>query len=141
MRILVLGGDGYLGWPTALHLSESGHEVGIADNFVRRQYDHELGVRSLVPIEPLAVRVAAWHEVSGRRIGTYTGDLCDAEFTYATIREFAPDAVTPEAESSPVYAAAYRPLEATDGPRVQVWLRPLAIGGELLIDVCVGVGQ
>jgi UDP-sulfoquinovose synthase len=98
MRILVLGGDGYLGWPTALHLSESGHEVGIADNFVRRQYDHELGVRSLVPIEPLAARVAAWYEVSGRRIGTYAGDLCDAEFTYATIRGFAPDAVVHFAE-------------------------------------------
>jgi UDP-sulfoquinovose synthase len=98
MRILVLGGDGYLGWPTALHLSESGHEVGIADNFVRRQYDHELGVQSLVPIEPLAVRVAAWHEVSGRRIEAYAGDLCDAEFTYAAIREFAPDAIVHFAE-------------------------------------------
>ena len=60
MRILVLGGDGYLGWPTALHLSESGHTVAVADNFVRRQYDHELGVQSLVPIEPLSVRVRTW---------------------------------------------------------------------------------
>ena len=50
MRILVLGGDGYLGWPTALHLSQAGHEVGVADNFVRRYYDDELGVESLVPI-------------------------------------------------------------------------------------------
>src|SRR2546423_13487500 len=66
MRILVLGGDGYLGWPTALLLSESGHEVGIADNFVRRQYDHELGVRSLVPIEPLATRVRVWRGGGGR---------------------------------------------------------------------------
>ncbi len=44
MKILVLGGDGYLGWPTALHLSEEGHEVAVADNFVRRHYDNELGV-------------------------------------------------------------------------------------------------
>ena len=44
MRILILGGDGYLGWPTALHLSDRGHDVGIGDNFVRRQYDHEMGV-------------------------------------------------------------------------------------------------
>jgi hypothetical protein len=50
MRILVLGGDGYLGWPTALHLSQAGHEVGVADNFVRRYYDDELGVESLVPV-------------------------------------------------------------------------------------------
>src|SRR5881392_3835719 len=98
MRILVLGGDGYLGWPTALHLSEHGHQVGIADNFSRRGYDHELGVRSLVPIEPLAVRVAAWQEVSGQRIGTFVGDLCDAEFTCGAVRDFAPDAIVHFAE-------------------------------------------
>jgi UDP-sulfoquinovose synthase len=98
MRILVLGGDGYLGWPTALHLSECGHEVGIVDNFVRRQYDHELGVRSLVPIEPLAVRVRTWQELTGQRIATYVGDLTDAEFTTSTIRGFRPDAVVHFAE-------------------------------------------
>ena len=54
---MVLGGDGYLGWPTALHLSEAGHEVAVADNFVRRHYDNELGVESLVPIEPLYTRL------------------------------------------------------------------------------------
>jgi UDP-sulfoquinovose synthase len=98
MRILVLGGDGYLGWPTALHLSECGHHVGIADNFVRRQYDHELGVRSLVPIEPLSVRVRAWEEVSGQRIATYAGDLTEADFTYSVVREFQPDAIVHFAE-------------------------------------------
>jgi len=50
MRILVLGGDGYLGWPTALHLSRRGHDVGVVDNFARRGYDLEMGVDSLVPI-------------------------------------------------------------------------------------------
>jgi UDP-sulfoquinovose synthase len=98
MRILVLGGDGYLGWPTAVHLSECGHDVGVADNFVRRQYDHELGVQSLVPIEPLAVRVRAWREVSGKQLATFVGDLTDAEFTYRMIREFRPDAVVHFAE-------------------------------------------
>jgi UDP-sulfoquinovose synthase len=98
MRILVLGGDGYLGWPTALHLSECGHDVGIADNFVRRTYDHELGVQSLVPIEPLSIRVRAWQEVSGKQLETYVGDLTDAEFTYRMIREFRPDAVVHFAE-------------------------------------------
>jgi UDP-sulfoquinovose synthase len=98
MRILVLGGDGYLGWPTALHLSDRGHDVAIVDNFVRRQYDHELGVQSLVPIEPLVTRVRAWREVSGRQIGTYVGDLTDADFTYRTLREFRPDAVVHFAE-------------------------------------------
>jgi UDP-sulfoquinovose synthase len=98
MRILVLGGDGYLGWPTALHLSDRGHDVGIVDNFVRRQYDHELGVQSLVPIEPLVTRVRAWREVSGRQLATYVGDLTDADFTYRTLREFRPDAIVHFAE-------------------------------------------
>jgi UDP-sulfoquinovose synthase len=98
MRTLVLGGDGYLGWPTALHLSASGHQVAIVDNFARRQYDHELGVQSLVPIEPLVNRVRAWREVSGRELDVYVGDLTDAEFTYRTIREFRPDAVVHFAE-------------------------------------------
>jgi UDP-sulfoquinovose synthase len=98
MRVLVLGGDGYLGWPTALYLSESGHDVGIVDNFVRRQYDHELGAQSLVPIEPLNVRVRAWREVSGRHIESYVGDLTDGEFTYRTLKAFRPDAVVHFAE-------------------------------------------
>src|SRR3954454_15774966 len=98
MRILVLGGDGYLGWPTALHLSASGHDVGIVDNFVRRQYDHELGVESLVPIEPLAVRLRVWRDVSGRDIESFVGDLTDAEFTHRTLAGFRPDAIVHFAE-------------------------------------------
>ena len=60
MRILVLGGDGYLGWPTALHLSARGHDVGIIDNFARRQYDFEMGVDSLVPVCQMQRRVSTW---------------------------------------------------------------------------------
>jgi len=59
MKILVLGGDGYLGWPTALHLSALGHEVAVNDNFARRGYDVEMGVDSLVPIMTLEDRIAA----------------------------------------------------------------------------------
>ena len=98
MRILVLGGDGYLGWPTAMYLSARGHDVGVLDNAVRRQYDHELGSTSLVPIESLHTRVKAWQEVSGRRIESYPGDLLDAELTYDTLRAFRPDAVVHFAE-------------------------------------------
>ena len=65
MKILVLGGDGYLGWPTALHLSALGHEVAVNDNFARRGYDVEMGVDSLVPIVTLEERIAAWAEVGG----------------------------------------------------------------------------
>ena len=72
MRILVLGGDGYLGWPTSLHLSDRGHDIAIGDNFVRRQYDHELGVESLVPIETLRTRAQVWQEYSGQTIEVCT---------------------------------------------------------------------
>ncbi len=98
MRILVLGGDGYLGWPTALHLSDRGHDVGVLDNFARRSYDDEMGVCSLVPIEPLHRRVQLWHEQSGQQIEMFVGDLCDAEFTIDAMRRFAPDAVVHYAE-------------------------------------------
>ncbi|MGH3948009.1 MAG: NAD-dependent epimerase/dehydratase family protein [Pseudonocardiaceae bacterium] len=98
MRVLVLGGDGYLGWPTALHLSDVGHETAVLDNFARRRYDEELGVCSLAPIEELDQRVAAWQAISGKRIDAYVGDLLDADFVYDTIREFQPDAIVHFAE-------------------------------------------
>ncbi|MGH3538433.1 MAG: NAD-dependent epimerase/dehydratase family protein, partial [Pseudonocardiaceae bacterium] len=98
MRVLVLGGDGYLGWPTAVHLSDRGHTVAVADNFARRGYDHELGVDSLVPIEPLVVRVRAWAELSGQRIGTFSGDITDAAFTRDLLQGFRPEAVVHFAE-------------------------------------------
>jgi UDP-sulfoquinovose synthase len=98
MRTLVLGGDGYLGWPTAMYLSARGHDVGVLDNAVRRQYDHELGSGSLVPIRSLRTRVKAWEELSGHTMRAYHGDLMDAEFTYEAIRDFRPDAVVHFAE-------------------------------------------
>ncbi|GAB3297327.1 NAD-dependent epimerase/dehydratase family protein [Parasphingorhabdus pacifica] len=98
MRILVLGGDGYLGWPTALHLSDCGHEVAVVDNYARRAYDHEMGVQSLVPIEPMQVRVDAWEEVSGKKIKSYYGDLVDADFTYEMVQDFRPDTIVHFAE-------------------------------------------
>ena len=98
MRILVLGGDGYLGWPTALHLSDRGHEVAVNDNFARRGYDEEMGVDSLIPIASLEERLAAWTEVSGKTITSYVGDLCDAAFTHQMIRDFNPDTVVHFAE-------------------------------------------
>jgi UDP-sulfoquinovose synthase len=98
VRVLVLGGDGYLGWPTALHLSDTGHQTAVLDNFARRGYDHELGVQSLVPIEELDARIAAWEEVSGQRIAAYTGDLLDADFVYRVLTEFRPEAIVHFAE-------------------------------------------
>jgi UDP-sulfoquinovose synthase len=98
MRILILGGDGYLGWPTALHLSAAGHDVAVADNFARRGYDYEMGVDSLVPIETLQARVAVWRELTGQPIGVYIGDLCDADFTAHIVADFAPEAIVHYAE-------------------------------------------
>jgi UDP-sulfoquinovose synthase len=98
VRILVLGGDGYLGWPTALHLSDRGHEVAVLDNFARRGYDEELGLQSLVPIASLHQRVQAWQEISGRQLDVFVGDLCDAEFTMEAVRRFRPDAIVHYAE-------------------------------------------
>jgi UDP-sulfoquinovose synthase len=98
MRILVLGGDGYLGWPTALHLSARGHEVAIADSFVRRNYDFEMGTESLVPIRSLRQRVRTWELASGLHIETFVGDLTEAEFVYSVIGDFAPETIVHFAE-------------------------------------------
>jgi UDP-sulfoquinovose synthase len=75
MRILILGGDGFCGWPTALHLSDSGHDVAIVDNLSRRNIDNELEVSSLTPIEPMSRRLATWNEVSGKQIAFHRFDV------------------------------------------------------------------
>ena len=67
-KVLVLGGDGFCGWPTSLHLSARGHEVTIVDNLSRRSIDIELEVESLTPIQPMGTRLDAWEEVSGKVI-------------------------------------------------------------------------
>jgi UDP-sulfoquinovose synthase len=97
MRILVLGGDGYLGWPTALHLSVD-HDVVVADNLARRTYDEELGVTSLVPIATLERRVSLWRNVSGREIPVFVGDLTDPGFTRELIGDVRPDTIIHFAE-------------------------------------------
>src|SRR5439155_2980701 len=72
MCVMVLGGDGFCGWPTSLYLSDRGHEVTIVDNLSRRKIDVELEVESLTPIRPLSERLAVWEELSNRRIGLQT---------------------------------------------------------------------
>jgi UDP-sulfoquinovose synthase len=93
MRILVLGGDGYLGWPTALHLSALGHDVAVNDNFARRGYDEEMGVESLIPIATLEERIATWHQISGNAIKPYVGDLCDPGFVHQMVGDFRPETI------------------------------------------------
>src|SRR5665213_3644050 len=98
MRIIVLGGDGYLGWPTAMHLSAQGHDVAVVDNFIRREYDLEIGAQSLTPIKSLEERVATWEAITAHPIALYVGDLTDAEFTHGFVEDFAPDTIVHFAE-------------------------------------------
>ena len=99
MRVLVLGGDGFCGWPTALHLCARGHEVGIVDNQSRRRIDRELGVQSLTPISSLPQRLAAWTEASGGRIESFDLTLGrDFEALVELFETWAPDAVVHFAE-------------------------------------------
>jgi UDP-sulfoquinovose synthase len=98
MKICVLGGDGYCGWATSLYLSEKGHSVAIVDNFIRRQWDFELGAQTLTPIRPLRDRLRAWQELTGRTITQFNGDVSDYEFLADVIQTFQPDAVIHFAE-------------------------------------------
>ena len=77
MKILVIGGDGYCGWATALYLSERGHEVAIVDSLVRRHWDATLGVDTLTPIASIHHRVERWEKKTGRKIDLFIGDITD----------------------------------------------------------------
>ena len=93
MRILVLGGDGYLGWPTAMYLSARGHTVGVIDNFAKRRWEMELNVEPLMPIRTLHDRVKAWREVTGKEIELYVGDLRNYETVFEAFEAFKPEAI------------------------------------------------
>jgi UDP-sulfoquinovose synthase len=94
MRILILGGDGYLGWPTSMHFSRRGHEVHALDDYLRRRAHAEAGTDSLTPILPsLPARARAWREVTGLEIGVTEGDLLDWEVVERVFREFQPEAI------------------------------------------------
>ena len=75
MKVLVLGGDGFCGWPTSLHLSDIGHDVMIVDNLSRRAIDLELEVDSLTPIRPIGERIRVWKELTGKKIEFVNLDL------------------------------------------------------------------
>ena len=93
MRILILGGDGYLGWPTALRFSARGHEVAVVDDFSRRRWHREAGTGSLTPIADLDERIAAWRELGGEEIRSFVGSVQDGDFLESVVAETGPEAV------------------------------------------------
>ncbi|MEC4895431.1 MAG: UDP-sulfoquinovose synthase [Oscillatoria sp. PMC 1051.18] len=93
MKVLVIGGDGYCGWATALHLSNKGYEVGIMDNLVRRYWDSKLGVDTLTPIAPIQRRIQRWQDLTGKSIDLFVGDITEYDFLIKALHQFEPEAI------------------------------------------------
>lgn len=98
MRVLILGADGYLGWPTCLYFSQRGHEVTAIDNYFRRNAAVELDCEPLMPAPNLIQRTKTWEEVSGKKINVHIGDILDYQFLLRLFKEFDPEAVIHYAE-------------------------------------------
>jgi UDP-sulfoquinovose synthase len=99
MRILVLGGDGYLGWPTAMYFSARGHEVAVVDNMLKRYWEAEIGVDPLLPVPTLFRRVRRWKDLTGKSIELLVGDIArNHRFIYQVLERFRPDAIVHYAE-------------------------------------------
>ena len=93
MNVLILGGDGYLGWPTAMYLSSRGHRVGVLDNFAKRRWELELNVEPLLPILTLHDRVKAWREATDRPLDLFVADLRNYGAVKSTVQSFKPEAI------------------------------------------------
>ncbi len=117
MRILILGGDGYLGWPTAMHLSAKGHDVAVVDNYLRRRLCREVQVKPLFEVPELDKRCAIWEGLAGFKIPFFIGDLTEWEFIEKIFRKFMPEAIVHYAEQP---AAPYSML---DRPAATLTLR------------------
>ncbi|MGH8223654.1 MAG: NAD-dependent epimerase/dehydratase family protein, partial [Woeseiaceae bacterium] len=98
MRVLIAGGDGYLGWPTAMYLSAKDHDVAVIDNFAKRQWELEEGIQPLAHIPPLHTRVRRWKKISDRDIHLHIGDLRNHRFIYSVLEQFQPQAIVHYAE-------------------------------------------
>ena len=115
MRILILGGDGYLGWPTAMHFAAKGHDVYVIDNYLRRAIAQQTQSEALIPTPNLHDRVAIFHALSGHEIGMEIGDVTDYRTLERIFRDFQPDAVVHYAEqpSAPYSMIGYREASLT----------------------------
>ena len=111
MRIMILGGDGYLGWPTAMYFSQLGHDVLVVDNLAKRQWEAEVDGAPLEPVPTLRHRVRVWNDVTGNEIGVAIGDIAENHrFVYRVFGEFQPDAIVHYAEQP---SAPYSMAETT----------------------------
>ncbi len=93
MKALVIGGDGYCGWATALHLSNKGYDVAILDNLARRHWDDKLGVNTLTPIASIQKRINRWYELTGKKIELFVGDITNYDFLIKAFRQFEPESI------------------------------------------------
>jgi UDP-sulfoquinovose synthase len=121
VRILVLGGDGYLGWPTAMHFSRLGHDVLVVDNLAKRQWEAEIDGSPLEPLPTLRQRVRVWNEQGHGEIGVAVGDIAaNHRFVYDTFGRFEPEAVVHYAEqpSAPYSMAGRERAVATQANNV-----------------------
>lgn len=109
MRILILGGDGYLGWATAMYLSAKGHHVTAVDNYLRRTACLEMNVEPLMAVPTFETRSSLWHANSDYQVQTLVGDVCDARVLRALVQEFQPEGVVHYAEqpSAPYSMAGF----------------------------------
>ncbi len=98
MRVLILGGDGYLGWPTAMYLSRRGHEVAVVDNYFRRRACIELNCEPLFSLPNLHQRAELWQAISGYPVKVFIGDVCDYQLLSRVFQEFGPEGVVHYAE-------------------------------------------
>jgi UDP-sulfoquinovose synthase len=98
VKILILGGDGYLGWPTAMYLANRGHDVAVVDSFHRRLWDHEIGADSLIPILTLQDRVHLWSSLGKPSMRMFVGDITDWEFVEHVFKSFEPESIVHYAE-------------------------------------------
>ncbi|UCD45512.1 MAG: NAD-dependent epimerase/dehydratase family protein [Candidatus Bathyarchaeota archaeon] len=93
MRIMIMGMDGYLGWPLSMYLSARGHEVSGVDNFTRRRIVKEIGSWSATPIKPIEQRIKTYEKVSGKKVTFYSGDLTHSDFTDLVIKRERPETI------------------------------------------------
>ncbi|WP_425419071.1 NAD-dependent epimerase/dehydratase family protein [Oricola indica] len=98
MRVLILGGDGYLGWPTAMDFAAAGHDVAVADNYLRRLIAEKTDSEALIPTPTLSARARRFEALTGKKIKVFIGDLADSDLTFNMVRQFQPDTIVHYAE-------------------------------------------